>query len=116
METTTASLGGIELTSAAAAQIRQLVEEFTGKGLRIFVEEGGCSGRQYAMSIDTSTPDDRDFELEGSHVFIDPKSLDFLKGSVLDYEGGLTGAGFRIRNPNARRTCGCGTSFEAGNG
>jgi iron-sulfur cluster assembly protein len=113
MDTATTSLGGIELTIAAAAQIRQLVEDLPERGLRIFVEEGGCSGRQYAMSIDTPKADDRVFELEASHVYIDPESLDLLKGSVLDYEGGLTGAGFRIRNPNARRTCGCGTSFEA---
>ena len=111
METT--DLDGVALTAEAAAQIRLLVEDKAGRGLRIFVEDGGCSGRQYGMSIDAPREDDRTFELDQARVFIDPESLEFLRGSVVDYEGGLTGAGFRIRNPNAKRSCGCGTSFEA---
>ncbi len=101
------------LTAAAAAQILELVEGQATRGLRIFVEHGGCSGRQYGMSIDAPKDDDRIFELNGARVFIDPSSLELLRGSVIDYEGGLTAAGFRIRNPNAKRSCGCGTSFEA---
>ncbi len=111
METT--DLDGVALTADAAAQIRLLVEDKAGRGLRIFVEDGGCSGRQYGMSIDAPKEDDRIFELDQAKVFIDPDSLEFLRGSIVDYEGGLTGAGFRIRNPNAKRSCGCGTSFEA---
>ncbi len=111
METT--DLDGVALTAEAAAQIRLLVEDKAGRGLRIFVEDGGCSGRQYGMSIDAPKGDDRIFELDQAKVFIDPESLEFLRGSVVDHEGGLTGAGFRIRNPNAKRSCGCGTSFEA---
>lgn len=111
METT--DLDGVSLTAEAAAQICLLVEDRAGRGLRIFVEDGGCSGRQYGMSIDAPKDDDRIFELEKARVFIDPESLEFLRGSVVDYEGGLTGAGFRVRNPNAKRSCGCGTSFES---
>jgi iron-sulfur cluster assembly protein len=111
METT--DLDGVALTAEAAAQIHLLVEDKAGRGLRIFVEDGGCSGRQYGMSIDAPKGGDRIFELDQAKVFIDPESLEFLRGSVVDYEGGLTGAGFRIRNPNAKRSCGCGTSFEA---
>ena len=110
METTT--LDGVTLTAEAAAQILLLVEDQATRGLRIFVEDGGCSGRQYGMSIDASKDDDMVFELQGAKVFIDPASLGFLRGSIIDYEGGLTAAGFRIRNPNAKHSCGCGTSFE----
>ncbi|HPA19549.1 MAG TPA: iron-sulfur cluster assembly accessory protein [Verrucomicrobiae bacterium] len=105
-------LDGVTLTTEAATQILLLMSEQRERGLRIFVEDGGCSGKQYGMSIDSPKDDDRIFELEGAKVFIDPVSLEFLRGSVVDYEGGLTGAGFRVRNPNAKRSCGCGTSFE----
>ncbi len=106
-------MDGVTITPAAASQIQVLTEDLKPRGLRIFVETGGCSGRQYGMGLDTAKNDDRVFQVNGAMVVIDPASLEYLKGAVIDYEGGLTGAGFRIRNPNAKRSCGCGTSFEA---
>ncbi len=83
-----------------------------GAGLRIFVENGGCSGMQYGMSFDQPKADDEMSERDGVRVLVDAASAAFLRGSVVDYEDSLTGTGFRIQNPNARRTCGCGTSFR----
>lgn len=103
----------VTITPAAAGQIRSLVADHAGKGLRIYVEAGGCSGLQYGMALDNRKDDDQVIEREGVHVFLDPFSLGYLKGAVVDYVDGLTGAGFKINNPNAKRNCGCGTSFEA---
>lgn len=103
---------GIKISADAASQIHILTEGLQPRGLRIFVETGGCSGHQYCMSVDSPRNDDRVFEFDGAKVIIDPSSLGVLKGALIDYQGGLTGAGFRVRNPNAKRSCGCGTSFE----
>jgi iron-sulfur cluster assembly protein len=84
-------------------------------GLRVGVEGGGCSGFQYQMEfapLPSQSEDWNIFELDGSRVIIDPKSLLFVGGSQVDYNDGLTGAGFTIRNPNATGTCGCGQSFS----
>ena len=81
-------------------------------GLRLFVERGGCSGLQYSMNFDQAHADDETVERDGVRVFVEAASVPHLRGSVIDYHDGLTGTGFRIENPNARRTCGCGTSFE----
>ena len=105
----------ITVTDSAVKHLRTLLaerDEAAGAGLRIFVENGGCSGMQYGMSFDQPKPDDEVTEREGVRVVIDPRSAAFLQGSVVDYEDSLTGTGFRIQNPNAKRTCGCGTSFE----
>ncbi len=83
-----------------------------GSGLRIFIDKGGCSGLQYGMNFDEPKADDEIIERDGVRVLIDKESLGFLRGAVIDYCDDLTGTGFRIQNPNARRTCGCGTSFE----
>jgi iron-sulfur cluster assembly accessory protein len=101
------------LTSAAADQIRSLTNEHPGKGLRIYVEAGGCSGLQYGMALDEKKPEDQVIEKEGSQIYLDPFSLKYLRGATVDYIDGLTGAGFKIQNPNAKQSCGCGTSFEA---
>lgn len=103
----------IELSESAAKQIASLIGSEAEKGLRIFVEAGGCSGMQYGMQINAKQPGDTEIDQHGVKVFVDEMSLTYLKGSIIDYTDGLTGAGFRIRNPNARHTCGCGTSFEA---
>jgi iron-sulfur cluster assembly accessory protein len=106
----------ITVTEAAVLHLQSLASEnpeYLNKGLRIFVEEGGCAGRQYGMKFDEGNPDDYRFEQDGVKVLIDPKSAEFLQGSVVDYHDGLTGAGFHISNPNATRSCGCGSSFEA---
>lgn len=104
----------VTITPPAAEQIRTLVpKDEPDKGLRIFIEKGGCSGRQYMMSIDAAKEGDHVIELNGAKVFIDEASYVFLKGSNITFEDSLTNTGFRIINPNARQTCGCGTSFEA---
>jgi iron-sulfur cluster assembly protein len=104
----------IIVTESAIKQLRALVIEqgTEGKGLRIFVEKGGCAGLQYGMNLDAAREGDEIIENEGVQVIVDPESLQFLRGSTLDYSDELAGAGFRLRNPNAARSCGCGTSFE----
>jgi iron-sulfur cluster assembly protein len=104
----------IGITDAAAAHLRELASEKTlpGLGLRLAVERGGCAGLQYAMSIGETRPGDHLVEKDGAVVSVDPESLPFLKGCTIDYTDGLTGAGFRVVNPSAARSCGCGTSFE----
>lgn len=80
--------------------------------LRVFVENGGCSGQQYGMSFDEAKTGDAAFESEGVTVLIDPASQSYLKGVSIDFDDGLQGRGFEIRNPNAKSTCGCGKSFN----
>jgi iron-sulfur cluster assembly protein len=105
----------ITVTDSAFAQLQNLVRDQgdEAKGLRIFVESGGCAGMQYGMTLDQTQPNDQIFEKDGVKVMVDPESLEFLRGSTVDYSDDLAGAGFRIQNPNAVRSCGCGTSFEA---
>ncbi len=104
----------ITLSSRAANQVRTLQSEPTagGKPLRVFVETGGCSGFQYGMSFDERKTDDSEFESEGVKILIDPASLAYLNGSLIDFDDGLHGKGFEIKNPNAQSTCGCGKSFS----
>jgi iron-sulfur cluster assembly accessory protein len=105
----------ITVTDSAAQHLQTLVAEKgePGKGLRILVEHGGCAGLQYGMGLDEPKDGDEVVECSGGvRVMIDPESLGHLKGSTLDYCDDLTGTGFRIQNPNAVRSCGCGTSFE----
>ncbi len=83
-----------------------------GKRLRVLVESGGCSGFQYGMSFDDVKPDDAQLESEGIQFVVDPTSLAYLDGSSIDFDDGLQGKGFEIRNPNAQSTCGCGKSFN----
>lgn len=104
----------LSLTEAAAKAVRDRVgAELATKGLRIFVSAGGCSGMQYEMQMAAKEPGDLEYDQFGVKLFVDERSALFLTGSEIDYEDGLTAAGFRIRNPNAKATCGCGTSFEA---
>ncbi|MBY0510078.1 MAG: iron-sulfur cluster insertion protein ErpA [Rhodospirillaceae bacterium] len=107
-------LPDLVMTKAAAERVRVLTE---GEGnpalmLRLSVSGGGCSGFSYAFSLDAdSTADDRVFDYHGSKLVVDETSLDLLKGSQIDYVDDLMAASFRISNPNATSTCGCGTSF-----
>lgn len=82
------------------------------KRLRLLVESGGCSGFQYGMSFDEPKPDDTVLESEGVSLVIDAASLAYLSGSAVDFDDGLHGKGFEIKNPNAQSTCGCGKSFS----
>jgi iron-sulfur cluster assembly protein len=105
----------INVTDRAVDHLRSLLTEHSatpGKGLRVQVAKGGCSGMQYEMSIDEQHQDDTVVERDDMHFLIDSESARYLCDATLDFEDGLTGAGFRILNPNAARTCGCGTSFE----
>jgi iron-sulfur cluster assembly accessory protein len=114
MATSTESV--ITLTESAADQIKHLVAdsaENAGKFLRVYVEQGGCSGKQYGMVFDEKRPDDLLAEMHGVTVLVDPISAGHVHGSVLDFNDGLNGAGFKITNPKARQSCGCGKSFEA---
>ena len=104
----------ISLTPQAVQKIQSLEEEISddGKFLRIFVEPGGCSGLEYGMSFDLRKEDDELLESSGVRVLMDPTSLSYLDGSEVDFDDGLNGKGFEIRNPNAETTCGCGKSFN----
>ena len=82
------------------------------KRLRVLVESGGCSGFQYGMSFDAPKPDDALIESEGVPMIIDPASLAYLQGTSIDFDDGLHGKGFELKNPNAQSTCGCGKSFS----
>src|SRR5438477_9883596 len=101
----------IEITESAVRQLRTLVGvEAAEKGLRIGIAKGGCSGLQYEMALGTALPGDTVIERDGVKFFVDNESAQLLRGSTLDYHNALSGAGFQIVNPNAARTCGCGTS------
>lgn len=105
----------ITVTDSAFRQLQVLIAEnpeYRDKGLRIFVEEGGCAGMQYGMQFDHVKQGDHRIERDGVEVLVDANSADFLKGATVDFADGLTGAGFKISNPNAVRSCGCGSSFE----
>jgi iron-sulfur cluster assembly protein len=108
----------IHVTEKAAQKIRQLltkegVPETTG-GLRVGVQGGGCSGLTYAMRLDTQARDrDKVFEENGARLFVDPKSYLFLANTTLDYQETLIRQGFVFQNPQASRSCGCGSSFTA---
>ena len=106
----------ISVTDAAVKKIKTLISENDSKleGLRMAVKGGGCSGFQYDLEFaDCSDELDHIFETKGVKIFVDMKSSLYLNGVILDYQDGLMGAGFKIENPNARTTCGCGESFSA---
>jgi iron-sulfur cluster assembly accessory protein len=112
---TATTLPAVTLTESAARHIAEIIGQpnTENKGLRIFIETGGCSGMSYAMEISSRKPNDEEFSAHGVKLFVEERGLVYLAGSVIDYRDGLTGAGFRITNPNAKQTCGCGKSFEA---
>ena len=105
----------IKVTENAARQVgivRAKEPENTDKTLRVFVEEGGCSGLQYGMVFDEKRDNDRALEFFGETVLVDDFSVNYLRGAVVDYSDGLNDSGFKIKNPNAKQSCGCGNSFE----
>ena len=106
----------ILMTPRAVEMAKQLMarDGLSDLGFRIGVDGGGCSGFQYSLNFDEPRPDDVVYELDGLRVFVDAASLQYLKGTTIDYVAGLHGAGFKfLDNPNATRTCGCGSSFSA---
>jgi iron-sulfur cluster assembly accessory protein len=105
----------ITLTPSAAEEVKTILTqpENAGKTLRIYVEQGGCSGLQYSMTFDERRPDDLAAEMHGVAVLVDPFSAKYLRGTVVDFSDALTSGGFKIANPNAKQSCGCGKSFEA---
>jgi len=106
----------MNVTQNAARQLRSLLDaqkQNAGKGLRVQITKGGCSGLNYEMTLEEKKTGDEVVERDGVEFFIDSESAEYLRGATLDFHDGLTGSGFQIVNPNATRTCGCGTSFEA---
>ena len=104
----------LEFTAAAAAKVRELIAEEGNDALklRVFVQGGGCSGFQYGFEFDEAQgEDDLAVVTDGVSLLVDPLSLQYLAGAVVDYSESLSGAQFVIRNPNAKTTCGCGSSF-----
>jgi len=111
-----ATAKGITVTDKAIAKVRiAMAKEGISPeqgGLRLGVQGGGCSGLTYFMDFDTPREDDKVFSNKGARVLVDPKSILHVSGSVLDYSEGLMGAGFQIKNPNVKSSCGCGSSFQ----
>ena len=114
----------VTLTDTAMQQLRRIIAEEGQNGdaaaaqqigLRVFVSPGGCSGLSYGMSLEEKA-DDGDFHVqqEGLNVFVDEFSANFIKGAQIDFVNGLMGAGFTVHNPNAKKACACGQSFDTG--
>src|SRR5437867_4095213 len=115
MDVNTATEPVVTLTENAASEVKSLLEkaENLGKTLRVYVEQGGCSGMQYSMVFDEKRPDDLAAEMHGVSVLVDPFSAKYIRGAVVDFSDSLTAGGFKISNPNASQSCGCGKSFTA---
>jgi iron-sulfur cluster assembly protein len=106
----------IELTPKAVEMVKKAMvdQKLDGFTLRVAVVGGGCSGFNYDLDLIKETrPTDFTFSMDGLSVAIDPMSTQYLKGTVVDYVESLQGAGFKFQNPNAKSTCGCGSSFSA---
>jgi iron-sulfur cluster insertion protein len=106
----------VDVTEAASVKMHEILEEqkMLGKGVRIYVEGGGCSGFQYGFIFDE--PKDSDFRLsmkQGFDVLVDTFSMNYLRGATVDFIDTIEASGFKISNPNATSTCGCGSSFSA---
>ncbi|MBI2655091.1 iron-sulfur cluster assembly accessory protein [Candidatus Woesearchaeota archaeon] len=103
----------VSLTEKAANKVKQMLEKENKKdyGLRVGIVMGGCSGYMYDISLDKA-PKESDIVIEekGVRIFMNPESIAFMKGSTVDYKDGLQNAGFKISNPNVKRSCGCGHS------
>ena len=107
------STNPVTVTERAASRINEIVaNETLNKLLRVSVEGGGCSGFQYKFDlVGVAAPDDVVIERDNARILVDPVSLEFLAGSEIDFVDDLIGAAFKVRNPNATASCGCGTSF-----
>lgn len=116
MEVSTTIEPVIQITENAAAEVKSMraKPENAGKQLRVYVEQGGCSGMQYGMTFDEPREGDNVTEMHGVNVLVDAFSATYLRGTVVDFSDALTGGGFKITNPNAKQSCGCGKSFATG--
>ncbi len=115
-ESASVPAGNVGLSPSAVDRVRVLLTKEkrpAGAGLRVGVVNGGCSGMQYTLGFDDAPKaGDLVTEYDGVRVFVDPEHLQYLEGTVVDFSDGLHGAGFKFTNPNADRTCGCGSSFS----
>jgi iron-sulfur cluster assembly protein len=107
----------VEVSQEAATEALDLMDgegmDTDVGGLRLFVQQGGCAGLSYGMRFDHEPEDDDTVtEHHGLRIFVDPASMNYIGGSVLELEGGLQGAGFNVENPNVVSECGCGESFR----
>ena len=105
----------VTLSATAAAKLSEVLEAkgLSDASLRVFVSGGGCSGLQYGMAFETQIEeDDYSFVSEGMSVVVDPVSIAHLQGATVDFVDSLMGGGFKIENPNAAASCGCGSSFR----
>ncbi|MEY8882773.1 HesB/IscA family protein [Donghicola sp. XS_ASV15] len=103
----------VSISSAAAVQIRKLMERDGSEGLRIGVKKGGCAGMEYTMEyVDAIDPNDEVVEQDGARVMIAPMAQMFLFGTQIDYETSLLESGFKFKNPNVVDACGCGESIK----
>ena len=104
----------LNMTENAVLKVAEylLDEENKGKALRVFVEGGGCSGFQYGLAFDDPAEDDSVLEFGKIKVLVDPASAEYVKGASIDFIDSLSGSGFKVQNPNAKSTCGCGSLFE----
>jgi iron-sulfur cluster assembly accessory protein len=106
----------LQLTENAVKKVEGLYGQdktLEGKYLRVFVETGGCSGYQYGFAFDSKKEGDAELAFGGLKVLVDPKSAPLIEGSVIDYKEDFGSEGFSISNPQAKKSCGCGHSFEA---
>lgn len=105
----------VGLTEAAAVEVRSMLQQpdNAGKMFRVYVEQGGCSGMQYGMVFDEQRDGDVVGDQFGISVLVDAFSAQYLRGTQVDFSDALTGGGFKISNPNAKQSCGCGKSFQA---
>jgi len=115
MDVASATEPVVRLTESAAEEVKSLLQkaENAGKHLRVYVEKGGCSGMRYSMVFDEKRPDDEVSDGQGVAVLVDPFSAKYLRGAVVDFSDSMTAGGFKISNPNAAQSCGCGKSFAA---
>ena len=106
----------IEITDRGAQKVHEFLDSQGGEasvaGLRVGVRGGGCSGFQYQLAFDEQRESDVVFESHGLKLLVDSESLQFVRGSTIDYEESLQGAGFKVNNPNVVAACGCGSSFR----
>ena len=109
----------ITMTAAAAEKLSGILDQkgmLDTHGLRVFVKGGGCGGMQYGMTFeDTTREGDEVYTQHNLKIFVDPTSLFYINGAVIDYVDNLMGGGFHIENPNAVSSCGCGSSFRTAN-